>query len=355
MDYPVVMREVWSSLNHAGKNWRIIYKVSSSAARIECVRVHSWRLTRTILFFIISCAQGLVLLEALIKNGSERCVNDARDHVFRIRTLTDFTHTSEGRDQGAGIREKAKQLVELLGDTARIREQREASRKLRDKYIGMSNVGLPASLGGAGGGGGGYGGSTGYSGRDDNDEWSRDRGHAVGVESGGGGGERYDASPSASRYGGSSSSDPAPSSYDNSGFPSSSGGRSGGGGGGTSSSGGHPPTGRRGRRPQGGAQAPSREASPQRGGGGEADEFENAFGGGGSSGGGGAKHAAADDFDAFGAAPAPPPRAAPAPAAAVPKLASASTKLNVQTHSSSGIEQCVSWFSWRERQRRGCI
>jgi hypothetical protein len=28
MDYPVVMREVWAALNHAGKNWRQIYKVS---------------------------------------------------------------------------------------------------------------------------------------------------------------------------------------------------------------------------------------------------------------------------------------------------------------------------------------
>ena len=30
-DYPIVMREVWASLNHSGKNWRQIYKASDGA------------------------------------------------------------------------------------------------------------------------------------------------------------------------------------------------------------------------------------------------------------------------------------------------------------------------------------
>jgi hypothetical protein len=37
------------------------------------------------------------------------------------------------------VREKAKQLVELLNDTPRIREERDKARKLRDKYVGISN------------------------------------------------------------------------------------------------------------------------------------------------------------------------------------------------------------------------
>lgn len=73
------MREVWESLNHAGKNWRQIFK-------------------------------GLTLLDVLIKHGSERVVDDARDHLFRIRTLTDFTHHEDGSDKGTGVREKAKQV-----------------------------------------------------------------------------------------------------------------------------------------------------------------------------------------------------------------------------------------------------
>ena len=74
-----IMREVWESLNHAGKNWRQIFK-------------------------------GLTLLDVLLKHGSERVVDDARDHLFRIRTLTDFTHHEDGSDKGAGVREKAKQV-----------------------------------------------------------------------------------------------------------------------------------------------------------------------------------------------------------------------------------------------------
>ena len=46
--------------------------------------------------------QGLSLLEALIKNGSERVIDDARDHLFRIRTLTDFQYHDETSDKGHG-------------------------------------------------------------------------------------------------------------------------------------------------------------------------------------------------------------------------------------------------------------
>jgi hypothetical protein len=81
-----------------------------------------------------------------VKHGSERVVDDARDHLFRIRTLTDFTHHQDGGDKGAGVREKAKALVELLNDNLRIREEREQARRLRDKYVGISNVGAPTSI-----------------------------------------------------------------------------------------------------------------------------------------------------------------------------------------------------------------
>lgn len=99
------MRETWSSLNHAGKNWKQIFK-------------------------------GLVLLEYLIRFGHERVVDNARDHLFRVRTLLDFAHFDGGSDKGAGIREKAKALVEMLNDNARVRAEREKARALKDKYVG---------------------------------------------------------------------------------------------------------------------------------------------------------------------------------------------------------------------------
>lgn len=60
----------------------------------------------------------------------------------------------------SAVREKSKQVIELLKDNEMIREEREKSRKLRDKYVGLGSGG-----GGYSGGGGGYsGGGGGYSG-----------------------------------------------------------------------------------------------------------------------------------------------------------------------------------------------
>ena len=35
------------------------------------------------------------------------------------------------------VREKAKQIIELLNDNERIRDEREKARRLRDKYVGV--------------------------------------------------------------------------------------------------------------------------------------------------------------------------------------------------------------------------
>jgi hypothetical protein len=40
--------------------------------------------------------QALTLLEYLIRNGSERSVEDGRDHIYQIRTLCDFQFTEPG-------------------------------------------------------------------------------------------------------------------------------------------------------------------------------------------------------------------------------------------------------------------
>ena len=48
------------------------------------------------------------------------------------------------------VRQKAKQLVELLGDNDRIREERQKARKLRNKFVGISNTGARHSTPSAG-------------------------------------------------------------------------------------------------------------------------------------------------------------------------------------------------------------
>lgn len=104
--------------------------------------------------------QALQLLDHLIKNGTERVVEDARDHMFHIRTLTDFQYRDEnGTDRGAGVRHKSREIIELLGDNAQIRKEREKARELRGRFggtaggSGVGNVGV-----GSGGGIGSMGG-----------------------------------------------------------------------------------------------------------------------------------------------------------------------------------------------------
>ena len=60
-NYSLVMTVLWDSLDAAGRSWRQIFKT-------------------------------LVLLEHLVKNGPERIVEDARDHMHKIRTLGDFNY-----------------------------------------------------------------------------------------------------------------------------------------------------------------------------------------------------------------------------------------------------------------------
>jgi epsin len=109
--------------------------------------------------------KGLSLLEHLIKNGSERCVDDSRNHSHILRHLHNFNYYEGTIDRGVGVREKSKQLVELLADDERIREERLKAKQLREKFGGnlggVSNMGSMQGIGGGGSGGGssypGYG------------------------------------------------------------------------------------------------------------------------------------------------------------------------------------------------------
>nr|XP_019939322.1 PREDICTED: epsin-3-like isoform X3 [Paralichthys olivaceus] len=68
-------------------------------------------------------------------------------HVYK--TLRDFQYMDrDGRDQGANVREKARQLVCLLRDEERLRQERSQALKTKERMAG----------GGSGGGGGVYGG-----------------------------------------------------------------------------------------------------------------------------------------------------------------------------------------------------
>lgn len=84
--------------------------------------------------------KALQLLEHLVKNGSERVVDDARSHLSMIKMLRNFHYVDEkGKDQGINVRNRSKELAELLGDLDRVRQERRKAKNNRSKFTGVSN------------------------------------------------------------------------------------------------------------------------------------------------------------------------------------------------------------------------
>ena len=70
-----------------------------------------------------------------------------------------------GKDQGINVRNRAKELAELLSDVDRIRSERKKARGNRGKFGGVEGgAGLGGGVSGSGGFSGGSGGSSRYGG-----------------------------------------------------------------------------------------------------------------------------------------------------------------------------------------------
>ncbi|XP_062395389.1 epsin-1 isoform X3 [Sardina pilchardus] len=118
-----IMSMVWKRLNDHGKNWRHVYK-------------------------------AMTLMEYLIKTGSERVAQQCRENIYAVQTLKDFQYIDrDGKDQGVNVREKAKQLVTLLKDEERLREERIHALKTKEKMAQTSSASSAPSAPGLGAGG----------------------------------------------------------------------------------------------------------------------------------------------------------------------------------------------------------
>lgn len=145
--------------------------------------------------------KALTLLEFLIKNGAERCVDDARNHGHTLRALGQFNYYEGTIDRGLGVREKTKQIVDILGDDERIREERQKAKQLRQKF---------GSSGATAAGGGGQ-----YAGYGNQESWNAGNDGGGGGGRGGGGygqGGIDSSSPYEGRYAGSRGGSGGPSS-----------------------------------------------------------------------------------------------------------------------------------------------
>lgn len=94
-------------------------------------------------------AKALQLLEFLIKNGSERVIDDARSHLSLLKMLRQFHFIDQnGKDQGLNVRNRSKELAELLGDVDRIRAERKKARSNRNKFGGVSGGAVSGGISG---------------------------------------------------------------------------------------------------------------------------------------------------------------------------------------------------------------
>ncbi|XP_035789494.1 epsin-1-like isoform X2 [Anopheles albimanus] len=98
-----IMQMIWKRMNDHGKNWRHVYK-------------------------------ALLLLEYLIKTGTEKVAQQCKENIFAIQTLKEFQYLEEGKDQGMHVREKAKQLVSLLKDDERLKNERARALKAKERF-----------------------------------------------------------------------------------------------------------------------------------------------------------------------------------------------------------------------------
>lgn len=83
--------------------------------------------------------KSLLVLSYLVTHGSERVVTSAREHIYDLRRLENYTYVDEqGKDQGINVRHKAKALIELIQDDDKIRAERKKAKQNKDKYVGVS-------------------------------------------------------------------------------------------------------------------------------------------------------------------------------------------------------------------------
>jgi epsin len=77
------------------------------------------------------------VLDYCLHAGSENVVLYFRDSLYQIKTLKEFQYIDEdGKDQGANVRQKAKDVTNLLQDPSRLREERKSRAHMRDRMNG---------------------------------------------------------------------------------------------------------------------------------------------------------------------------------------------------------------------------
>ncbi|TFY52904.1 hypothetical protein EVJ58_g9751, partial [Rhodofomes roseus] len=102
-DFVEIVEILDKRLNDKGKNWRHVFKC-------------------------------LTLIDYLLHAGSENVILYFKENLYVIKTLREFQYVDdEGKDQGANVRQKAKGIVSLLLDEARLRHERRTRAQMYER------------------------------------------------------------------------------------------------------------------------------------------------------------------------------------------------------------------------------
>ena len=119
-DFVEIMEILDKRLNDKGKNWRHVFKV----------RFHP----HLMITAYQAVRQCLTLVDYLLHAGSENVILYFKENLYIIKTLREFQYIDdEGKDQGANVRQKAKGIVSLLQDEARLRHERSTRAQMYER------------------------------------------------------------------------------------------------------------------------------------------------------------------------------------------------------------------------------
>ncbi|KAK4054828.1 hypothetical protein OIV83_000752 [Microbotryomycetes sp. JL201] len=105
-DFVEIIETLDKRLNDKGKNWRHVFK-------------------------------SLTLLDYILHAGSENVVQYFRENIYVVKTLKEFQYIDEfGKDQGANVRQKAKDITNLLLDENKMKASRLNRKDMRDRMSG---------------------------------------------------------------------------------------------------------------------------------------------------------------------------------------------------------------------------
>ncbi|PSC70401.1 Clathrin interactor EPSIN 3 isoform A [Micractinium conductrix] len=136
------------------------------------------------------CYKALLLLEHLLKHGPGKIVGDVQSSAGVLDRLCNFQYKDPNmKDHGVNVRHRAKEILDLVNSSDRLRDERDKAKANRQKYRGVSADQMRSGgYGGASSGSSGLGGSSSF-GRAGSDRYTAGTsGSLYGASSGGLGG-----------------------------------------------------------------------------------------------------------------------------------------------------------------------